>query len=176
MFQPLPAEQLLAVQAEFERRLLPAIMRATSTNGSLLIASLKNQNKAVTAANLIAAASALRDSIDWEVPPKKQGNVQMSPDTSRRNFAKESDDKFGESHVISDALTKMDLEKAKPVVAEAKALVSCHSSRPHSKTFKERAALQSTLDKLLAQYPAPTLKQAESIKAALQAQQAKFPA
>jgi hypothetical protein len=174
MFQPLSEVEMLAVQQEMQRRLLPAVVRATAANANLLIASLKNQNKAITATNLLQAAAALRDSIDWEVAPPKKRDVQMSPDTSRRNHAKATDDDFGESTLLRDAVAKMNLEKAKPVIAESRSLVESYRSFPHSKTYRERAALQKTFDELTAKYPNPTLKQAESIKAALISQRDGF--
>jgi hypothetical protein len=46
---------------------------------------------------------------------------------------------------------------------------------PHSKTYRERAALHQTLDTALAKNPNPTKQQADNILAALKDQQAKFP-
>jgi hypothetical protein len=145
---------------------------------TLLIASLKNQNKAITATNLLQAAAALRDSIDWEVAPPAKKDVQMSKDTSRKNHAKPADDNFGnhnEGTIMRDASAKMDHENGKQVVNECKSLIDSHKSYPHSRTYKQREELQKTFDRLLAQIPNPTKQQADNILAALKDQQAKFP-
>src|SRR5689334_16934133 len=146
----------------FFKRLLPAVLEDSETNSNFYAAWFrKNQISQPSVEDFMKATGEMKTVVAWKTPPKKQGDVQMSPDTSRRNHARESDDNFGKSTVLQDAVTKMDFEKAKPVIAECRSLVESHRSYPHSKTYKERAALQATLDKLTAQYPNPTLKQAE---------------
>lgn len=163
-------QRIKAAFAEFERRILPAKMKNTTTNGKKFAIWFEENGIAIqdaSADDLYRACVQLKSVIDWEVPPRKgstDGFQQSSTPGQQRSHTAPDDATVSETSV-RNAVKRIDHEKAKIVLRDCKHLCDSHSTHPHSKANRERAALLERFDTLVANSPAPiTLKQAEAIK------------
>jgi len=161
-------QKIKAALAEFERRILPAKIKDTSTNGKKFAVWFEENGisiKDATADDLYRACVQLKSVIDWEVAPRKgsaDGFQQSSTPGQHRSHTAPVE--VGETSV-RNAVRKIDAEKAKVVLRECRNLCESHSTHPHSKANRERAALLERFNMLVANSPTPiTLKQAEAIK------------
>ena len=142
-----------------EKKLLPAVLAATRRNGDLLAAWLmKNCAEGdvvdASAKNILQAITALdaANLIDWKVAPKpqkKRPDYLQSNDGAKQNQPKDSELDIAMAHEKKRREALGDAANAE-TMAEAVALVSRHSSTSHSRTARERAALKTEFDKLVA--------------------------
>lgn len=156
--------------AEFEEKIRPAVLQDSLANRDLFVGwCRKNRITKPTVGNLIQCVKDLRDHLEWKVAPRKKGDVEQSGGApgQRRSHTEPEDNTVSETSVRK-AARKIDGEKAKVILRECKSLVDSHSSYPHSKAFRERAALLERYNRLVANSPSPiNQKQAEAIRAEL---------
>lgn len=165
MFEPISNEAMVVVEQEFLPRLLPAKLRLSPFNASLLMGALQNKNLAINANNLFAVAKELKASLQWETAPATRKPEEI-PLFGKKNHADPEEDKPG---VLTKAFELIHDQKVQKILGECRSIVADFSSHPHSRTFRGREALQAELNRLQQQTPKPNLAQAEQIRAALKA-------
>jgi hypothetical protein len=150
------------------RRFGKAQLADTEGNGLHVALYLKENNLPMTEDNLYRAVVACKNILKWKTPPKKSsGDVQDSPDTSRRNYSRKSDDDWGKpTHTFADAAKALDSQKAKKILYDTEhSLIEGHRPSPHSKGQRERAVLTERFKMLVANSRTPiTERQAEAIR------------
>jgi len=163
-------QRIKAAFAEFERRILPAKMKNTTTNGKKFAVWFEENGIVIqdaTADDLYRACVKLKSVIDWAVAPRKGSNdgFQQSSTPGQLKSHTDPEDLTVSGTSVRNAAKKIDHEKAKIVLRDCKHLCESHSTHPHSKANRERAALLERFNLLVANSPAPiTLKQAEAIR------------
>jgi hypothetical protein len=146
---------------EATKQLLPAILKNTMKNGQRVsdwLVEHCSEGDIVDAStrNILRAIRALDGAplgVEWEVAPKPQ---KKRPDFLQTNDGSRQKQKDAESEL--DIQMRQERERRvalgnaanAELMSEAAAIVRNHSSISHSRTSRERAALKSEFDKLIA--------------------------
>jgi len=101
--------------------------------------------------NWVKAALALQDQLSWEVPPKKkrQPDFLQTNDGARQNQPRDAELDIQMAHEKKRRAALADSANAE-IMSEAAAIVRNHSSVSHSRTARERSALKTEFDRLIA--------------------------
>jgi len=170
-FAPLTAEQLQLVLAAYRQRLHPRVLKDCEANSNMLAGWLQAKDKAITADSLIAATSALKDSLVWDVSPtKRPSELAQTTEAAKKNRTDQSGI-ASQVGVVDGAVKKFDDEQEAQALRDCEGIVKSHRSYPHSKTYDERAQLQAEFDRLIAQKVKPS-----AMKVTLLQKQKGFPA
>jgi hypothetical protein len=148
---------------EATKQLLPAVLKNTAKNGQRVsdwLVEHCSEGDIVDAStkNILRAIRALDGAplgVEWEVAPKpqkKRPDVLQTTDGNRVNHARENKVSEIDFQMAEEKRRRQALGDAanREILAEAAALVSSHSSVSHSRTYRERAALKTEFDRLIA--------------------------
>ncbi len=151
---------------EVGKKLLPAKLADTKNNGQLVTswlikhcAEAEGQIIDASTSNILRAIKALDVAglIDWQTPPK------VAPAKKRPDFLQSHDGDLV-NHARENKVSEIDFQMAEEkrrrqalgdaanaeTMAEAAAIVRNHSSISHSRTAREKAALKTEFDRLIA--------------------------
>src|SRR5437016_5624407 len=94
-FTALTAEQAPRILANFFERLRPAVLKDSEANSNMLIGWLQAKDKAATVESLLEGASVLKDSLVWDVAPKRRSQSETMTGPQVKNHARPEETKTG---------------------------------------------------------------------------------
>jgi len=94
-FTALTAEQAQPILANFFERLRPAVLKDSEANSNMLIGWLQAKDRAATVEALLEATSALKDSLVWDIPPKRRSQSETMTGPQAKNHARPEEVKTG---------------------------------------------------------------------------------